>query len=508
MLPFHNQWPLARVAVPQESTDLVIEVPLAFCGYDMESARRSETPGLWLMLRNLALPAQIRPKPGKGAAPAGPVARIVIDRITCTVQAQQPGHAARQQALFGAGTPEDLRRCAERVWGRSVAAAELAPYLDLRQRETARVGALGGQRQSLAALLIAPDALYLPDRRQDPGQAAIDQARRLALLFWGEAPDARLRELAGSRSLGEAAALRGEIARLLADPRSSWFAHEFTRQWLGLDELADCDPTYADHLDMAAHPRSQALRRSLGQEPGRFLHDALQRNRPLSHLLTPDRLILDGPLATFYGAAAPIPQGWQPVVALPDGRQGGILTMAGPIAVASRNEKESPIYRGVYLLGRILGVELGTPPPNVPTIESRNVDGKFKKLTARQKLAAHNEPTCAVCHDRIDPLGFAWAAYDQRGAQLPAGKGKPADTSGTLPDGRSFSDVTGMARVLLERPDARTSFPRAFVAAMTSYLLGRRLTLADDARIDRLLGAGDPRLAGLFTAILIDDLIP
>ena len=536
-LPYHTICRFGRIAVPTASTELVIEVPLEYSGVDFSTVNHSPLPGLWLLLRNLPIPAQppvkqydrIQPAGDSTRNPIGPTEKtettvakkgeakyppgstIVIERITCTVRSQDEETMARRRQLIGTGSLSDLRTFAEHAWGRPVAEAEVAPMAALSAANTAQLGAAGAWRLAAGAILTAPDCIYLFDRRADERLAQIDLSRRLAMTLWGEVPDAHLRTLAASGRLDEETVLRSELERMLADKRLSWLCQEFCRQWLGLEDLNDLEATWAIGGDGSSMARNQAIRRDLGEEPGRFLHDAIVRRRSLSHLVAPDQVILSGALATFYGAPC-VGGGWLPVKAedLPATRRGGFMTMAGPIAVASRGQQEAEIYRGTYLLSRILGIELGTPPANVPTLESRNADKTFSKMKPRKKLEIHTrERTCAVCHQRIDPMGFVWDQYDRFGKERRAKDGSllKADEAGCLPNGRSFADFAAMRREMLANPRSRGSFPRAMVQALTSYLIGRSLTIADESRIDRLLDDGDPLIHDLIISIIVDDTV-
>ncbi|QDU96559.1 DUF1592 domain-containing protein [Lignipirellula cremea] len=536
-LPYHKIWPLARLTVPREATDLTVEIPLELTSIDFGSIHKSPHPGLWLMLRNLAVPARVplftpsgerkrlgaegrwRPesaRPPKGTAgwcyypndiEDGP--RVVVERISLTVNHREPDEHSRARRVIGDGRPEQIRVLAERAWGRPVRDEELKPYLDLYAAEAESLGKPAALRQALAGILVAPDCLYLPDRRGEKQQRMIDFSRRLAITLWGSVPDERLRALAASGKLSEPSTLQGEIARMMADHRFTWFAEEFCRQWLGVDDIAGIEGQWAQssQVDASAYPRNLALQQAFMDEPGRFLLDAIRRNRHVSHLIAPDSLMLNKTLAEFYGVNAPITDGWQRVVELPATRRHGLLSMSGPILVASREEKESQIYRGAYLLTRLLGVEVGTPPANVSTLQALNVNQNFRKKSVREKLQIHVERTCAVCHQKIDPLGFVWEQFDHHGKLLLARDNgpRPVDASGQLPDGRTFTDLDSMCRVLLEHPERNSSFPRAFVRALASYAWGRELTLLDSERIDHLLGDGNPRLADLLTAILADE---
>ena len=45
------------------------------------------------------------------------------------------------------------------------------------------------------------------------------------------------------------------------------------------------------------------------------------------------------------------------------------------------------------------------PPPNVPSLKD---DASTKAMTMRQRMEQHRaNPTCAVCHKMMDPLGFS-----------------------------------------------------------------------------------------------------
>jgi len=537
-LVYHSVWPLARLAVPREATDLTVEIPLELTAIDFAALNSSDDRGVWLLLRNMAVPSRVpmlltreerkrlqtegkwRPasaRPPKGTpgwsyylseVEDGP--RVVVEQISLTVHHREPDDQSRAGRVIGAGGPAEIRAFAERAWGRPVGEEELQPYLALRATQAKAIGELPALRQTLAAILVDPECLYLADRRGDKRLQLIDLSRRLAMTLWGTVPDEKLKSLAASGRLADPVTLRSEIARMMADERFMWFAEEFCRQWLGLDAIAGMEGQWArpPQVDASSYLRNMALQKAVMEEPSRFLHDALTRNRPVSHLVAPDSLVLNPPLTEFYGVEAPIAAGWQRVAEVPADRRHGIFTMAGPIAAASREEKEAQIYRGTYMLARLFGVDVGTPPATVPTLQTLNADVTFRKKSVRDKLKIHVERTCAVCHQKIDPLGFAWEQFDQYGKVQKSADGLPkkVDASGKLPDGRPFADLDAMCRLLLERSESQSSLPRAFVRAVASYAWGRELTLLDEKRIDHLLGDGDPRLADLLTAVFIDDL--
>ncbi len=108
------------------------------------------------------------------------------------------------------------------------------------------------------------------------------------------------------------------------------------------------------------------------------------------------------------------------------------------------------------------------------------------KLTGelRQKIEAHREdPNCAACHAKIDPLGLAWDNYDAIGQwrtreKIPAGVGEDPviNSSGAMPDGRAFKDVNEFKQRLLEDRD---KLARAFIDHLCTYALRRPVAFDD-----------------------------
>ncbi|MEI9898336.1 MAG: DUF1588 domain-containing protein [Chthoniobacter sp.] len=82
------------------------------------------------------------------------------------------------------------------------------------------------------------------------------------------------------------------------------------------------------------------------------------------------------------------------------------------------------MLRGNWLLTSILGTPTPPPPNNVPKLD----DSVSKASTLRERLERHRQDkACSVCHDKIDPLGFALEGFDPIAA--PAPRTKPASKS-------------------------------------------------------------------------------
>ena len=128
----------------------------------------------------------------------------------------------------------------------------------------------------------------------------------------------------------------------------------------------------------------------------------------------------------------------------PEDHRGGLLTQASILSLTSDGTRHRPVHRGVWVSEAIFGRTPPPPPPNVEPLEP--TPSNKPKATIRMQLEAHaTHATCASCHQKIDPLGFAFDNFDAIGRwrteeQVAGGKGDdpPVNASGVLPDGRAF----------------------------------------------------------------------
>jgi hypothetical protein len=152
------------------------------------------------------------------------------------------------------------------------------------------------------------------------------------------------------------------------------------------------------------------------------------------------------------------------------------------------------------------------PPANVPPIEP--TPAKSPKATLRMKLDAHkSDPNCAACHRKIDPLGFAFDAYDAIGrwrtievVRDGAGDNPKVDASGELPDGRKYVDAAEFKKLLVGDLD---KFNAAFLEKLATYALRRGISVDDRAALAELSRAGkaaDYKLATLVETLAVSEL--
>ena len=116
--------------------------------------------------------------------------------------------------------------------------------------------------------------------------------------------------------------------------------------------------------------------------------------------------------------------------------------------------------------------------------------------TIREQLIKHREiKTCAECHRKIDPMGFALENFDPVGGWREQYETKIAiDSTGQMPDGERFSDLNEFRRLLLKHEDR---FTRGLTEKLMTYALGRELEVGDRPAVDAILAELDARQGGL-----------
>ena len=170
----------------------------------------------------------------------------------------------------------------------------------------------------------------------------------------------------------------------------------------------------------------------------------------------------------------------------PGSRRGGILTHASVLSLTSDGTRHRPVHRGVWVSEAIFGKTPPPPPPNVEPLEPTPSDQP--KATVRMQLEAHaTHSTCASCHQKIDPLGFAFDNYDAIGRwreteKVVGGQGDDplVNATGMLADGRPFTSSKQFKQLLIQDIDA---FAEAFVEQLATFALRRVMTIDDKPHI-------------------------
>lgn len=342
----------------------------------------------------------------------------------------------------------------------------------------------------IRTVLCSPGFLYRPE-----GKGSLDGyqlASRLSYFLWSSAPDQELLDQAAQGTLLESDRLAKQIDRLLADPRSARFTENFLRVWLNLDNIGEQPPS-AEFISYYTDKLGDAMAR----ETEHFFSDLLKRNESIRHFIDSDYTFVNRPLAHHYGikdVSGLSADRFQRVV-LKNRNRGGLLGQGSFLTASANGVDTSPVVRGIYLLEKMLGSSVSPPPPDVPTIEPDTRGA----TTIREQLVKHRESaTCAECHRKIDPLGFALENFDAVGVWRDLYDVKKKETAittaGQLPTGESFASLAELKSLLLKRED---KFARGLVEKMLTYALGRELEITDRPSVDQIVSELAKRGNGL-----------
>ena len=447
----------------------------------------------------------------------GAVAGLVIDG---PYNATGAGDTPSRRAILVCtpGSAADEAPCATRILARLATRAfrrpvnpespELAGLLQFYQLGREEGGDFEvGIQYALSRLLVDPSFLYRFER--EPADAApgtvyrisdLELASRLSFFLWSSIPDDELLAAAVAERLHNPTVLAQQVERMLADERAQRFVANFTGQWLRLRELDDFpsqDPEWDADLKAAFRRETELL-----------FADALREKRDVVTLLDTDYTYLNERLATHYGIAG-VHDSYMRRVALPaDSPRRGLLGQGSLLTITSAPNRTSPVVRGQWIVQNLLGAAVPSPPPGAAADLAKEAVAKTKLAgdTVRERLEMHRaNPTCAVCHAIMDPVGLALENFDLVGRWREQEDGHAVNAATELTDGTPLAGAADLRRALLSRPDA-------FVAALTerlmTYALGRELEYYDrpvEREIVRDATAHGRSLAALIQAIVASD---
>lgn len=472
--PLHDEWP------PASHKQLFGDLPLVALNKLPADAKKPPR----------TLPKRV--KTPDSSHPLGPY-------TFATVHPDDPAAAAEK--LLRAFLPKLFRRPVEK--------AELYRYVRVvTDRLVADDPFETAMRAAYKTALCSPEFLFL---REPPGP--LDDwavASRVSYFLYNSMPDDELFRLAEKGDLRKPDVLRAQVERVLKDPKSDRFVSDFLAQWLDLRDLDATTP------DKKLYPEwTPYLRHAVAGEPTAYFRRMIEHDRAVSLLVASDFLMLNQRLAEHYGIEGVNGTTHQLIGAPADKHRGGFLTQAAVLKVTANGTTTSPVKRGAWVTKKLLGTPPEPPPPDIPAVEP-DVKGA---TTIREQLAKHRDnASCAACHARIDPPGFALESFDvvggfrdryratesKRHADLtalfpshrtPEGKwhgtyvvgfavGQPVDASGQTADGKLFSGIDDFRKLLLN--DQR-GLARNFVNQLLTYSTGVPMRFADRPAVDAIL---------------------
>lgn len=375
-----------------------------------------------------------------------------------------------------------LTRFAERAYRRPVSRDEVDRLL--RFVELARNNGDSsetGLRLAFQAILVSPHFLFRVEGDPRPGSVRTlndyELASRLSYFLWSTMPDEELLESAAREELHRPDVLEKQVQRMLRDPRARALSGNFAMQWLTIRSLNEFAP------DPKLFPTfTDALRKDMLEETRLFFDHVVREDRSILEFIDADYTFLNERLAKHYGIPGVGGEKFQKIE-YPDKRRGGILTHASVLSVTSNPTRTSPVKRGKWIMENLLGTPPPPPPPDVPELEDEK--GGPLEGTLRQRMEQHRvNPNCAVCHNQMDALGFAFENFDAIGSWRTHDGRHAIDPSGELPGKIGFR---GPAELRIILKDRKEDFARCLTEKLLTYALGRGLERTDKCFVDDIV---------------------
>ncbi len=421
---------------------------------------------------------------------AAPVSDLAIEKYA-TAAESVAGNAAMRLAMQLPCAASGDDSCAQsfivdfgrRVYRRPLTTEEVGRYRAL--FTMGRTGATfsDGLRLIVTAMLQSPHFLYHVELGEVMAGTLVARlnsfeiAARLAYYLWGTTPDAALMKLAESGSLLTPEAIDKEARRMLAAAPASETVGRFHLQWLGVDHIGEVQKDGKVFGGWTAE-----LQNAMRTEVARFGDWAIREgDGKMNTLFTAPVAFASGPLFSHYGLKDPGgtagPDGSKRVAADPKQRR-GILTTAAVMSVTGSPNQSNPVLRGQMVRSAVLCQELPSPPANVNT----SLPAIDPKVTTRERFRQHRQdPTCAGCHQLLDPVGLAFENYDLVGRYRTMDGVNSIDATGEFLTGPA--DLAGTfngAIELMEKLTSSQSVKECLATQWTQFALGRPLG-ADDA---------------------------
>jgi hypothetical protein len=409
----------------------------------------------------------------------GPIPAVWVDwfEIEGPIHAQPAAVSMSVKKQDRAGVREVIERFATRAFRGQKPDAEYIDKLLLLAETRRKVGDSLEEalKEPFSIVLSSPGFLYFHEPASESGSrqlSKLELASRLSYFLWSAPPDDELLKA----DLTKPEVLVQQVDRMIASKKADEFVSGFAHQWLGLDRLDFFQFDF--RLHRAFDDSAKAAAR---QEVHQTLATLLRENLSLRRLLKSDFVVINGLLADYYGLDGITGDAFRKVTLPADSPRSGLLGMAAILAMGGNGKHTSPVECGAWVLRKLLHAPPPPAPPNVPQLA--RFDGK--PLTARERILAHqDEPQCASCHRKIDPIGFGLENFDAAGKwrtedHFEKGairKSWPIDPAAAFHNGPAFKDYFELRDLITAKSDA---FARGFTEALIEYALCRPFGFTD-----------------------------
>ncbi len=409
-----------------------------------------------------------------------------------------PGDTASRRKIFVCrpSSPQEELPCAKRIiaklaraaYRRPVTDSEVATLAGFYESGRKQGGFEAGIQLAIERTLADPNFLFRIERdpaHTPPGTVYrlydLELASRLSFFLWNSVPDGQLLNLAAAGKLKDPAILEQQVRRMLRDDRANSLATNFATAWLDLPKVRTVLPDPDQYSDFDDNLRDAFLK-----ETELFVESQLRADASDTGLLNANYTFVNERLARHYGIPNIYGSHFRRVT-LDNSERGGLLGEGSILMATSYPNRTSPVIRGKWLLDNLLGMPPPPPPPDVPPLKESGANGK--PTSVRQRMDEHRQsPACAVCHVRMDPMGFSLENFDAIGKWRTTSDGLPIDASASLPDGTKFDGVAGLRKMLLSH---REQFIGTFTTKLLTYALGREVEYYDLAAVRKIAGDAD-----------------
>ena len=384
---------------------------------------------------------------------------------------------------------------------------DLLPFYERGRKEgvpagtSAQAGSFDlGVQKALERLLVSSQFLFRIER--EPATVAagtayrvsdLELASRLSFFIWSSIPDEELLDAAAAGRLKDPKVLEQQVRRMLADPRSESLVTNFAAQWLYLRDIAAKQPDEILFADF-----DETLRTAMQRETELFISSVFRENRSVLDLLRANYTFLNERLARHYGVPN-VKGSYFRRVTFPEGSvRGGLLGQGSVLTITSYSTRTSPVLRGKWVLENLLSAAPPPPPADVPSLKTETAPGK--PLTLREAMIQHRAaPTCAGCHARMDPIGFAMENFDAVGRWRERDGQQPIDATGVFPEGTKFEGIPGLKKELLRQPE---QFVGTVAERLLMYAIGRNLQYYDAPTVRAVMRDAEPANHTLASLVL------
>jgi hypothetical protein len=401
-------------------------------------------------------------------AAAGTVAsRLVADASVAPC-------AASAGAAFDACADSVIKAKGELMFRRPLTAAEAKKYVAIATSSAALTDRRTALATAFEAMLVAPQFLF----RVEAGTPGPSGTRRLtpfeiaSALSYGITdgpPDRPLWDAAASGALADARVIGQHVERLAGTD---------------LGALAPLRAFVAQLLRYGA--ATEVAKKEKGHDAGQLVKEtdlvvkdvltANGRKDLLGGLLGSTVAYTSKVTAAVYGTTSTASS---PVKIAATGDRVGLLAQPSWLVAYSQNERNDPPKRGRFVMEELLCQSVPKAPIGVVTALPASTS-----TTLREKLVQHRkDPSCAACHQLMDPIGLAFEAFDHLGAPRTTEAGRPVDVTGQLvgtgdQDG-PFDGVRGLTAKLVASRRTAGCFARHSL----EYWFGREADAGDQCAI-------------------------